>query len=165
MFMVSVKMTAKRLVCGALVLVLAVGAAGWGLNKLVSREKMASDTQPGISKGTAASPANGKNNEQRLMFIKAYGWDVNEEPVEIMEVIIPQEFDEIYEKYNEIQKQQGLDLSKYKGKRVKRYSYEIINYPDTRQTVRLNMLLYDGKIVGGDVSSTEIDGFMHGFER
>lgn len=56
------------------------------------------------------------NEQQRRDFMAAYGWEVEEEPLEIQEVLIPSEFDETYEKYNYIQKQQGFDLSRYRGK-------------------------------------------------
>lgn len=56
------------------------------------------------------------NEQQRRDFMAAYGWEVQEEPLEIREVLIPGQFDEAYEKYNYIQKQQGFDLSRYRGK-------------------------------------------------
>ena len=36
------------------------------------------------------------------------------------EITIPQEFNDVYKNYNEIQKSQGFDLSEYKGVLVKR---------------------------------------------
>ena len=72
---------------------------------------------------------------------------------------------EVYEKYNEIQRSQGLDLRKYKNKRIKRYSYEVKNYPGEIANIRANLLISDGMIVGGDVCSIEIGGFMHGFQK
>lgn len=41
------------------------------------------------------------------------------------EVIIPQDFNSVYEKYNEIQKKSVFDLSNYAGKPAKRYTYSI----------------------------------------
>lgn len=55
-----------------------------------------------------------------------------------------------------------MDLSRYKGKRCKRYSYTVLNYPGGVQNVRLNLLICGNKIVGGDVSSLGLDGFMRG---
>lgn len=103
----------------------------------------------------------------KIAFISQFGWQVNEDPIEVTEVIIPEEFNETYEKYNDIQKEQGLDLSDYKGQRVKRWTYEITNYPDSdadEGVIRINLLVYKDKVIGGDVCSTEIDGFMHGFK-
>lgn len=101
-------------------------------------------------------------NQERLGFIAQFGWEVEEEPCEIMDVVVPKEFDEVYENYNEIQKSQGLDLSRYRGKQVKRYTYRVVNYPDCGDEVRLNLLVAESKVVGGDVCSLALDGFMHG---
>ncbi|MBQ8503616.1 MAG: DUF4830 domain-containing protein [Clostridia bacterium] len=104
--------------------------------------------------------------EDRISFFSQFGWEIDEEPVEVKEVIIPTEFDETYSGYNELQKSQGLDLEPYKGVRVKAWCYEIKNYPGYENKENLihgNILVYDGIIIGGDVSSTELDGFIHGF--
>ena len=62
-------------------------------------------------------------------------------------------------------RQQGCDLSKYAGKRCKRYTYVIENYPGQAEGVRANILVYKNKVIGGDVCSVELDGFMHGFAQ
>jgi len=104
-------------------------------------------------------------NEDRINFLRQFGWEVEKEPVEVEEVIIPKEFDDVYIKYNEIQLENGLDLSKYKSKRVKRWTYIVKNYPNTDETVRANLLIYNSKVIGGDISSVRLDGFMHGFRK
>lgn len=105
-----------------------------------------------------------KTPEERLAFIASYGWQVEEEPIEIRDVLIPREFDEVFEKYNYLQKQQGFDLSRQRGRRCRRYTYAITNYPGSVEDVQLNLLVYQNKVVGGDVSTTSLDGFMHGFD-
>ena len=106
-----------------------------------------------------------KTNEDRINFLKQFGWEINPEPVEAVEIIIPKEFDAIYTKYNDVQKAQSLNLEKYKNKAVKRYTYEITEYPGYRGTVYVNLLIYKEKVIGGDICSAEINGFMHGFEK
>jgi hypothetical protein len=105
-----------------------------------------------------------KTNEDRLNFLKQFNWEVNSEAVEMVEVIIPGEFDAVYKKYNEVQKVQKLNLEKFKNKAVKRYTYIITNYPNYSGTVYANILVYKDKIIGGDICSAEVNGFMHGFE-
>lgn len=105
-----------------------------------------------------------ENNEQRINYLKQFGWEVKNEPSEIVEVAIPTEFNDVYEKYNVIQKKQGFDLSAYRGKSVKRWTYDVTNYPDNRQNVKANILVYEDKVIGGDICSLELDGFMHGFQ-
>lgn len=104
-------------------------------------------------------------HEERMAFLSQYGWELDEEPVEVQEVIIPSEFDDTYNAYNEIQKAQGFDLTVYAGMRVKRWTYKIKNYKgyEGKDCIRTNILVYDGLVIGGDVCSVELDGFMHGF--
>lgn len=107
------------------------------------------------------------DHSERMSFISQFGWEVSEEPTEVREVIIPETFDEVYTKYNEIQLAQGFDLSSYKGVRVKRWTYAVKNYAgyEDKDCIRINILICDGTVIGGDVCSVEMDGFMHGFSK
>lgn len=106
-----------------------------------------------------------RNNEDRIDFLKQFGWEVSAEATESEDVTIPAEFDKIFAGYNEIQKRQGLDLAKYKGKTMMRYTYDVTNYPEYDGKVQANILVYRGKVVGGDICSADINGFIHGFEN
>lgn len=103
-----------------------------------------------------------KNVNDMNSFIKKLGWQVEENPIEIVDVQIPNEFNNVYLKYNEIQKSQGLNLEKYKGKVAKRYTYVIKNYPNTTETVYLNIIILKNKVIAGDVCSADVSGFVHG---
>ncbi len=102
-----------------------------------------------------------------LDFISTYGWEVKQEPDEVREVVIPAEFDEVYTNYNSIQTAQGLDLTPFKGQRVKKWTYTVTNYPgyETEDCIKINILVYEGCVIGGDICSVKLDGFMHGFEK
>lgn len=106
-----------------------------------------------------------KTEEDRVNFLAQFGWKVNGAPVESVEITIPEEFDKIFTGYNEIQKRQGLDLSKYKKKSVMRYTYEITNYEGEKGKVYANIIVYRNRVIGGDISSARADGFIHGFEK
>ncbi len=106
-----------------------------------------------------------KTPEDRLEFLRQFGWEVRPEPLEQTEVVIPGEFDKVYAGYNEIQKNQGLDLGRYKNKTVSRYTYEVLNYPDYEGRVLVNLLVYRNRVIGGDVCTSDINGFIHGFAR
>lgn len=105
--------------------------------------------------------------EERIAYLSQFGWSVETDPVEVSEVIIPEPFDETYTNYNELQKQQGFDLSLYAAKRVKRWTYRVTNYPgyEGKDCIQATLLVYDGQVIGGDVCSVELDGFMHGFVK
>ena len=106
-----------------------------------------------------------KSNEDRINFLKQFGWEVDGTPVAEKEVVIPEEFDKIFVSYNEIQRKQGLDLSDFRKKSVMRYTYQITNYPDYDGKVYANILIYRGNVIGGDICSADLNGFVHGFEK
>jgi hypothetical protein len=153
------------MVAGALVLVvvllLGIHAVGeiWPTDPTIAADTGTPDTTSAKMKKVS-----GKTNEDRVGFITSYGWEVEEDPAEIMEVIIPEEFDEVYLQCNNIQKAQGCNLEDYAGKRCKRYAYTVTNYPGTDQPIRANLLIYKNKVVGGDICSLDANGFIHGFE-
>lgn len=107
------------------------------------------------------------NSEERITFLSQFGWKINTEPVEVTEVIIPSEFNAKYNEYNEIQKNQGLNLELYKGVRAKKWVYEVQNYPGYSSDsgyIMATLLIYDNLVIGGDISSLEVDGFTQGFD-
>lgn len=130
-----------------------VVAAGVLLLALIVIPKLQPDLSGGIP---------GETNSQRVTFLAQYGWEVEEEPVEIRDVTIPEEFDQVYQQYNGVQKSQGMDLTPYAGKTCRQWIYQVNNYPE-EGTVRATILVYEGQIIGGDISSTELDGFLCGF--
>lgn len=97
-------------------------------------------------------------------FLSQFGWQVKAEPCEVKEVVIPSEFDRIFLGYNEIQKQQGLDLSKYRRKTATRYTMEVTNYGEYDGKVYANVIVYRDRVIGGDICSADVSGFMHGFD-
>ena len=102
-----------------------------------------------------------KENADRVAFIESFGVKVKEEPTEEKTFRIPSDFDRIVSGYNEIQKRQGLDLLRYKNKKVTRYTYEVTNYKDTGRSVYVNMFVYRSKVIAVDMSSGGTDGFVY----
>lgn len=81
--------------------------------------------------------------------------DVSETPYEVVEFEIPMNFNSVWENYNNLLKEKGYDLSLYKGKKCKRYTYLIPS-----ENARANIIVRGGKIIGGDISSITLDGIM-----
>ncbi len=98
-------------------------------------------------------------------FLSGFGWSVGDAPLETKEVTIPDEFDKVFTAYNELQRRGGLNLEKYKRKKVTRYTYEVLNYEGYEGKVYANVLVRRGKVIGGDICSADREGFIHGFER
>ena len=106
-----------------------------------------------------------KTADDAASFLSQFGWSVDAEPTEVKTVTIPREFDKVFSAYNELQKEQGLNLSKYRGKEVTRYTFSLTNYPEYTGTVYANVLVYRNRVIGGDICSADIGGFLHGFEK
>ncbi|MBQ4121106.1 MAG: DUF4830 domain-containing protein [Clostridia bacterium] len=103
-----------------------------------------------------------KTNEDRVNFLSRFGWTVEKEPILEEDVTIPADFDSVFSEYNNLQKTQGLDLAKYKRKGVKHYRYKLTNHK-SEGTVYANLLIYRGRVIGGDISSAAMNGFVYGF--
>lgn len=105
-----------------------------------------------------------ETNEQRIKYLSAYGWEVEPEPVQEQEVLIPKEFSDVYTEYNALQLSQGFDLTDYAGLEAVRYTYIVTNYPDYSGKVFADILVRKGMVIAGDIQSAALDGFMHGFK-
>ena len=114
------------------------------------------------SASTVPNHKNVRTNEDRVAYLEAYGWEVSPDPIATQELQIPEELDESFQEYLSLQEQQGFDLSDYTGKRVKRYTYEVTNYPTGEQGIQANLLLHKNTVIGGEVLSPRLDGFLHG---
>ncbi len=106
-----------------------------------------------------------RSNEERVAFLGSLGLTVDAEPVESTTVTIPREFDKVFAAYNELQRKEGLDLSDYGGRTVERYTYTVTNYPNYEGTVLANLLIFRGRVIGGDICSADTAGFIHGLTK
>ena len=88
-------------------------------------------------------------------YLHSFGLEPSE--VTVDEIIVPHEFNDVYENYNDIQRSQGFDLSDYKGKVLQRYTFKINGHPNGGHYFA-EVLLFNKTVVGADIYSTEIDG-------
>ena len=112
----------------------------------------------------ATSAAAVSNNDARVKFLTDFGWDVTTSPAESSQVRIPENSSEVYDRYNQLQKSQGYDLTSYAGKNVMRYVYKINNYPGAIEPVYATLLVYKNQVIGGDVTDTAANGQVRGFK-
>ena len=104
---------------------------------------------------TSAEVSGVRNNEERIAYLNNLGWQVSDSPAVVDELLIPESFDESYAEYLDLQSSQGFDLTKYTGKRVKRYTYDITNYPDGEMGVQAALLVYKNKVIGGQLQALD----------
>ena len=117
--------------------------------------------------GNGDAPANTtaiSNNDARVKFLESFGWQLNASPTESSQVRIPQEQTEVYSRYNALQKSQGYDLSKFAGKTVMRYVYQVNNFPGATEPVYATLLVYKNQVIGGDITDTAPKGVIQGFK-
>ena len=105
------------------------------------------------------------SNDGRVKFLTDLGWDVTTSPKESGQVKIPTEESEAFRRYNALQKSQGYDLSKFAGKNVMRYVYQLNNFPGTTDPVYATLLVYKNEIIGGDVTQSGAKGKIQGLKR
>lgn len=112
---------------------------------------------------TTAAAIKVRSEADCLNYIASLGYTAEGSPVEQKEVTIPRTFDAVYEEYNRIQQSCGFDLTAYRGRKVTLYTYAVTNYPN-QPDVRCDLLVHRGKVIGGNLYTTAIDGFMHGLK-
>lgn len=151
MIVYATKLTVKKAAVG----LLALAAVIWGVSALSAR---------GAGAASAAAEASLSQklatNEARVEFLQSYGWEVDATPQSETEVRIPDEFDAAYEEYNALQKSQGLDLEKYKGRKATLYVYAVHNDPSGEEGVTASLALYRNRLIAADICSAQKDGFI-----
>ena len=148
MFVMTTKVNMKKL----LIALAVVAAVILAIILLFSRSSNAVQT----------GAATVSDNDARVTFLKDLGWQVTTSPKETCQVRIPEEQTPVYERYNELQKSQGYDLTQFAGKTVMRYVYEINNFPNATEPVYATLLVYKNQIIGGDVTDTAARGVVQG---
>ncbi len=113
---------------------------------------------------SVSASINASTDEQRRDYLLSHGWETAEE-YEEKELTVPERWNEVYIQYNEIQINQGFDLSDYKGKTVTLYTYTVTNYDGASEGINADMLVCDGVLIGGDICNTSAEnGFLVGFD-
>ncbi len=149
MFVVSMKTTRPRVIVS-----LAVAAVLLATVVVLARS-------PAGQGAAAAAPIPAAGEEQRRAYLTGLGYELSPEAPEVQEVLIPADFDEEAAAYNALQQQAGMDLTAYRGRRVKCWTYTVTNYPG-EDTVQAHLYVCRDRVIGGDISSTKQDGFRHG---
>lgn len=97
----------------------------------------------------------GDTNEKRVSYIKSLGIEPEDSEVSFKEITIPAEFSDVYKEYNSLQKKAGFDLSRYKSKPAVIYTYGIAG-----SNSFVHLIVFDGKIIGGDIAEVNLNGQM-----
>lgn len=95
--------------------------------------------------------------------IQAYllenGWETDPERFVFQSVTVPFEFNKEYTAYNTLQKEQGFDLSEYRGGKAVLVTCPVINYCGD-DSVYAELILSDSELIGAALVSDRYDGFL-----
>lgn len=145
MFIVTARVPRRRLLAGAVTVLCCCLAVATALVL----------TLGGRAVTAAAEASNIRSNEDRIAYLNELGWQVSETPITTEELLIPERFDESYNDYLALQSGQGFDLTRYCGKRIKRYIYEVTNYPDPEAGAQAALLVYRNRVIGGQLQAAD----------
>ena len=149
MFVYSVRASTVKL-CALIAVALVLL---FGVSAVAATDSVAASAPAGINYSGI------KTNEDRVAFIEKFGVKVASDPVEEKQFLMPENFDRIISGYNELQKKQGLDLTKYAKKKVTRYTYKVENY-DSEGEVFVNLFVHRQRIIACDICSSAPEGFV-----
>lgn len=99
--------------------------------------------------------ASGK--EDVIDFIEAQGLIIQKDSLKTYKKQIPPIFNQVYNRYNDLQISQGFDLSKYKGDRASFYRFDISEDKDKAYVI---MIVSKGLIIGGSIHSDLNEGYI-----
>lgn len=156
MFIVTARVPKKKLLAGGVALLCCCVVAATAV--ILSAG--------GVAVAASAEVRGIRDNDDRVAYLNELGWTVSAEPIACGGTAYPRSTSTIpYSDYLALQEGQGFDLSRYCGKRVKRYTYEITNYPTGEAGVQVALLVYRSTVIGGEVLSPTTGGFLHGLAK
>lgn len=104
-------------------------------------------------------------NDGRVQFLQNLGWEVSASPTQSGQVRIPKEQNQVFSRYNDLQKSAGYDLTQYAEKTVMRYVYKVNNFPGAAEPVYATLLVYKDQVIGGDITDTAANGTMQALSK
>lgn len=112
----------------------------------------------------APAPAAVRTADDAAAFLAALGWEVDPEPLEVRELVIPRQFSGVYADYVQLQKKQGFPIEQYGGMDAVRYTFRVRNYPTGESEIVADLVVSGQTVIAGDIQSTALDGFMVGLK-
>ena len=95
-------------------------------------------------------------------YLQELGWQVESDPIETLDLQLPQQLTESWGDYAAMQDEQGFPFTDYAGQPIRRYTFRVTNYPGVESGVQANLYLCEDVLIGGDIVATGKGGFQHG---
>ena len=109
-----------------------------------------------------ATPIQAATEQQRLAYLESLGWTVDAAPVETLDLRLPDPLEGEWKDYAKLQSDQDLPFADFAGQSVRRYTYNVTNYPSIEQGVQVNLFVCGDQLIGGDILSLAENGFQTG---
>ncbi len=149
MFTKSLKLTKKRAAAMLLLLGICLAAA----------VVLCSSPRSLLSTGDMLDASQPKG---RVKYLASYGWEIDPESEEERTVLLPKDLKGAVGEYADMQTGQGYDFAAYAGLECRQFTYAVTNYGGCTGTVYAVLYVKGTRVIGGDIHSAEINGFMHG---
>lgn len=159
MFVFSFKASKIKAVCILIVCVIAFVSVISLLPNSISRDNVNK-----LNEADELLEINVKTEKGRQKFLSKLGYGVKNEPTSVSETTLPNELDSVTREYNKLQRRQGYDLSKYCGKKLTGYTYEITAFPDgtnfSAGDYVATIIVYKNKVVAADITNVTSKEYM-----
>ena len=96
-------------------------------------------------------PKDGDTNENRVNYLSALGYKVEETPIMTKETVIPFDFGDEFKEYLNFQKDSGFPLGDYLGEAVTVYKYK-------GENEMVTLIVFQGDVIGGHVENENGEG-------
>lgn len=154
MFVYSFKASSVKIICAlalcavalvAAIILLPEAGSSLNVNKIEGMEKLES--------------INVKKEKGRIEYLSALGYTVDEQSVTPKSEKLAESLDAVTEKYNELQRFQGFDLTRYCGKTLDSYTYRVCALPDgtnvDSKMCLATLVVHKGRVVAADLCYPE----------
>lgn len=89
-----------------------------------------------------------KTTDDMVTYLVSMGVEADISTAKVDKVKVPKKWDDSFVAFNEVIKQSGLDLSKYKGKTVEKWDFVAPNKSTETDTVSAILLVYKKQVIG-----------------
>lgn len=140
MFVVTLNKNKIVRILAAVACVVAVGTVGVGVKGFFFKETDASAQLKKMRLSTT---------QEMVNYIGEKGFTADLQTAQVIEVEIPKKFDENFEGFNDkIKQTDDLSLEKYKGDKVNKWTFDLIDYGKDNKKAVAVLLLKKEKLIG-----------------
>ena len=95
-----------------------------------------------------------ENIDEIKCLVGNLGINITDNSPKIENIRIPMQFNSVYQKYNSLQHDIGMDLEMYKGESCIQYTFDI------DENFVINLIFYNDHFIGGDISQKDFNGII-----